>query len=211
MGWIYSKWGENLALIFQLFLLTRITSQFEISRVVIWNPELIQSEPSPESWCFLFKRKKRGGGKGSMNVHSHAPSWAIPWGYLWSIVQKAAEIHSKPLPSTHIMWCWADSWVGIPYGFSLYAVKMIWLHIYYITANAVSCGGYLWGPTHPAWPGWVLGHGALGGCWPLREGVWVTAPGVPRVHMCHDLNTFAALLRAVAVSFPSFMGLQVNE
>lgn len=87
----------------------------------------------------------------------------------------------------------------------------MWWHIRCITSDAVSCGGYLGGPTRPARHSRVLGHGALGSCWPLREGVWVTAPGVPWVHMRHDFNTFAALLRAVTVPFPSFVGLQVNK
>lgn len=90
-------------------------------------------------------------------------------------------------------------------------IDLMWRHIHCITSDAVSCGGYLWGPTSPARRSGVLGHGALGSCRSLREGVWVTAPGVPWVHMRPDFDTFAALLRAVTVPFPSFVGLQVNK
>lgn len=61
------------------------------------------------------------------------------WGHLWSTVQKAAEIQSKPLPSPQVTWCWADSRVGIPYGFSLYTVKINWPHVAAHTLHNLRC------------------------------------------------------------------------
>lgn len=208
VGWIYSKWEENLALIFQLFLLTRITSQFEIQK----QCHTLEFKANP-IWAllrvlffFLFKRKKWRKKMPWMCIHL-LPCGYFFSGYLWSIVQKVAEIQSKTLPSTQVTWCCAHSQVGIPCGF----FDLTWMHIHGITSDAVSGSGYLRSPAHPARPSRALGHGALGSRWPLRERVWVTAPGVPWVHMRHDFNTFTALLRAVTVSFPSFMGLQVNK
>lgn len=123
LGRFYSKWEENLALIFQLLLLTRITSQFEIQqqrRTLEFNTNPIWA--LSRVLFFLFKRKKWGKKVPWMCIHI-LPVGQFLWGYLWSIVRKAAEIQSKTLPSTQVTWCRADLRVGIPYGFSLHAVK----------------------------------------------------------------------------------------
>lgn len=73
------KWKENLALIFQLFLLTRITSQSELQQQCC----TLEFKANPV-WAlssillFLFERKRGGGGREKMLwLHSHASSWEI--------------------------------------------------------------------------------------------------------------------------------------
>lgn len=76
------KWKENLGLIFQSFLLTRITSQSEIQQQYCTLE--FKANPVWALWSVLLclferkRKKKRGGGKkDAVTVHSPASSWAI--------------------------------------------------------------------------------------------------------------------------------------